>query len=60
VTPDDFAITEAMIMYGGSFAQQLGKAWRCADETNQQRLKAAFGDCWEKYRELAKLKAQRA
>ena len=55
---DDFEITGAMLVYGGSFVQALGKAWRVADSDNRATLKAAFPLYWKKYAELAALKRQ--
>ena len=56
----DYQIVETMITYGGSFAQKLAEAWRCADEHNQQRLKDAFPDYWLQYRLMAARREQRA
>lgn len=57
---DDFEITGAMVVYGGSFVSLLGKAWRAADSDNRATLKAAFPLYWTKYAELAALKRQQA
>lgn len=51
----EFEITEAMIIYGGSFVQSLGRLVRQADEDNKRRLVAAFPEYFEKYRELARM-----
>jgi hypothetical protein len=59
MTPTDYHIVEAMIALGGSFVQHLGRAWRCADTDNQQRLKEAFPDVWEQYADLASLHPHR-
>ena len=56
----DYQVVETMITYGGSFVQALGKAYRCADQWNQERLKAAFPNLFDEYRELAELQEQRA
>ena len=56
----DYQIVETMITYGGSFAQKLGQAFRCADDRNRARLQAAFPDLWEQYKELAEMQEQRA
>jgi len=59
VSADDYAITEAMITYGGSFNAGLGRLFRVADDVNQAKLKAAFPEYWITYRELAMLKQAR-
>lgn len=46
---DDYAVVEAMIKYGGSFAEALGRAARAADGDNYARLKKAFPEVWERY-----------
>jgi hypothetical protein len=59
-TVTDDQIVEAMIVYGGSFVEKLGLAYRQADYINQGRLKRAFPDYWQQYADLASLKqAQR-
>jgi hypothetical protein len=55
VTDRDIVIT--MGRYGGSFAQALAEAFYRADADNFARLKAAFPEIWENYRELATLAA---
>jgi hypothetical protein len=57
-TLTDSDVLLAMVRYGGRFAAAIGAAWQCADDVNRAKLKAAFGDVWEKYRELAELKAR--
>ena len=57
MTDEDIVV--AMETFGGSFVQALAHAFRCADFTNQARLRTAFADVWEKYRELAKAAAAR-
>jgi hypothetical protein len=56
----DYQIVDAMLTYGGSFVQSLAQAWRCADAQNQARLKAAFPDYWDHYRELAEMQERHA
>lgn len=59
VTDDE--IIEAMVTYGGSFAQAIGRAFQCADPNNRARIKAAFGfDLWPRYAELVQLRRQRS
>ena len=43
-------VANAMLNYGGSFVSSLGKALLDADEVNQQKIKNAFPECWEKYK----------
>jgi hypothetical protein len=50
----DYDISNAMIAYGGSFVQQLGKLFRLADDDNQARIKAAWPEYWKNYEELAR------
>lgn len=49
----EYEVTEAMIRFGGSFVQQLGRLFRSADEQNTARLMAAFPEYWAEYRDLA-------
>ena len=51
----DYDVTEAMLCCGGSFVRKLAEAFRCADETNQARLRDAFPHEWMVYTELAAL-----
>lgn len=51
----DFAITDAMIRFGGGFVARLGQLFRAADAVNQARLKAAFPDYFAKYAEMVRL-----
>lgn len=51
--PTDHAITEAMLVYGGSFVRALGAACRAADVVNLARLKLAFPDYWSEYGRIA-------
>jgi hypothetical protein len=55
----DHDIATAMTLLGGNFVSALGYLWMRADSTNQAKLKAAFPDEWEIYRELVALKRQR-
>lgn len=47
---DDWPILDAMLRYGGSFVQALGKAAMRADAENYARLRAAFPDLWKEYK----------
>ena len=51
----DVEITDAMVRYGGSFAVKVGEAYDRADPVNRAKLKAAFPEEWERYRQLAVL-----
>jgi hypothetical protein len=55
----DAAIAQAMITYGGSFVQALGRAYQMADTLNRARLVLAFQDYFDEYRTIARLHAQR-
>jgi hypothetical protein len=57
---DDFAITDAMIRYGGSFVSGLGRLYRQADADNRASLKTAFPAYWKTYHDLALFKAHDA
>lgn len=50
---DDYAITDAMIRFGGGFVSGLGRLWRHADAVNKGRLKDAFPDYWTSYQDPA-------
>ena len=56
----EWEITEAMIVYGGSFVQTLGRLIRQADVDNKRRLVAAFPEYIEQYKELARMLPERA
>ena len=49
----NFWITEAMILYGGSFVKRLGKLYRIGDGFNQKILQNAFPEYWKRYDKLA-------
>lgn len=49
-----YKITDAMINFGGSFVQALGKFWRKADSSNKEKLETAFLEYFEKYETIAK------
>jgi hypothetical protein len=54
IDPDD--ILEAMLMYGGGFVSTLARLYRQGDDDNRRRLREAFPEYFQKYRELALLK----
>ncbi len=53
-TPTNYAVVQAMLRYGGSFAGAIGDAFSHADEKNFARLKAALPDLWDDYVDLAR------
>jgi hypothetical protein len=53
--PNEWEITEAMIVFGGSFVQTLGRLIRQADMDNKRRLVSAFPEYIEQYKELARM-----
>lgn len=52
-TADDTRVIEAIRIYGGDFARALAAAAKRADSTNLARIRAAFPELWELYREIA-------
>ena len=48
------SVANSMIKYAGSFVESLGKALLQADEFNQQKIKNAFPEYWEKYKNWGK------
>jgi hypothetical protein len=42
-----------MMNYGGNFVQHLAKAMLAADPNNFSKLKQAFPEYWEKYRQMS-------
>lgn len=56
---DDHSVTEAMLLFGGSFTQLLGALWRQADTENRARIKTAWPEAWAIYGELFLMKLQR-
>jgi hypothetical protein len=51
---DDYAVISAMLIFGGSFAEAMAKAWQRGDAVNRARVKAAFPDLFTKYAEMAR------
>ena len=45
-------VANAMIKYGGSFVESLGKALLQADDINQVKIKTAFPEYWKRYKEM--------
>ena len=54
----EWEVTEAMIVYGGSFVQTLGRLIRLADIDNKRRLRDAFPEYLQEYAEIAGLRAR--
>lgn len=50
---EHFAIGQAMIIYGGSFMSNLGKALQYADSENQRKIKETWPEDWQRYRDMA-------
>lgn len=45
-------VAYAMLKWGGSFTRNLAKAILSADSHNTKKLKEAFSEEWEKYKEM--------
>jgi len=58
ITITDNQIAAAMTNLGGSFCQALGRAYQLADDVNQAKIRTAFAEEWETYRELVRLRAK--
>lgn len=50
---EEFEIVQAMRKYGGGFVQSLSEAFSHADRGNFFKLKNAFPEYWEEYKEFA-------
>lgn len=51
---NDYLVIAAMQKHGGSFVKALALAAFAADPDNLDRIKTAFPEMWERYRNLAK------
>lgn len=49
MTSKDYAITNAMLRYGGSFAHAIATAAQVADDDNLAALKTALPKLWSHY-----------
>lgn len=49
---EQIRVAASMIQHGGGFVKALGDALHKADPGNAARIKAAFPDYWEKYRQM--------
>lgn len=54
---DRHIVAKAMVRYGGSFISKLGEALYRADPGNTAKLRAAFPEEWNKYKELGEIDA---
>jgi hypothetical protein len=54
----EWEIKEAMRIFGGSFIQQFARLYDAADPVNQARLRAAFPDYWEQYRQITEARRE--
>ena len=50
---EHYAIGQAMVVYGGSFMSNLGKALQNADGENQRNIKETWPEDRQRYREMA-------
>ena len=50
---EDIQIIEAMESQGGGFVQSLAACFRKADHINFEKLKNAFPEYWERYKNLS-------
>jgi len=55
----EWHVTEAMIVYGGSFVQSLGYLFRKADLENKTRLLRAFPEYFAEYTIIAREQEQK-
>jgi hypothetical protein len=46
---------QAMQRHGGHFVRSLAAAWLAADESNRERIQAAFPELWIRYARIAAL-----
>lgn len=49
----DYEIAQMMRTYGGSFVKKLAECFLSADGINRVRVKGAFPDYWQAYRQMA-------
>ncbi len=52
LTEEDYNIVDAMEKYGGSFVKSLAMCFRTADPINFRKLKDAFPNYWNQYKEM--------
>lgn len=54
LSKEDIEGLEMMERYGGDFVRNIAKAWFHADSENQMKLRNAFGNYLDQYKEMAK------
>ncbi len=57
---NDHEIAHAMLTYGGSFVQALGRAFLAADAENRETLRNAYPELVMEYGRIAQMKAEQA
>lgn len=50
MSEEDFNVVEKMSKHGGSFVKALAEACHHADNNNLEKIKTAFADYWEEYK----------
>lgn len=58
-TISEYDVANAMVRYGGGFAEGLGRLYFSADDNNRAKIKAAWPELWAEYRDLARLHLER-
>jgi len=51
---ESYYVAQAMTIYGGAFAENLGKALQCADRNNMRKIYETWTDMWEQYFNMSK------
>lgn len=51
---EKYMVSQAMLLFGGSFVRKLGDALASADAINTAIIKGAFLEYWEKYLDKAR------
>lgn len=49
MTPEELAVTRAMMDHGGSFVRALAVAYTLADPANRAKIRETWPDYWTKY-----------
>lgn len=52
-TEFDYDVVRAMEKFGGSFVKALAECFGRADSVNFEKLKTAFPNIWNEYKEIA-------
>lgn len=50
---ENYAIGAAMVRYGGSFAEGLGRALQNADDENSAKIRQTWPELMERYKDMA-------